>query len=366
MKTLNVAVGSLQSGDRFLAPTSVDFGELSGTWCEVGDPVDAASGSLSLRTANGVVSLKLDMATEVALEVPEDWEQYTITLMPVGATAPPPPTEDVAVTEYEDWEEDTTDAVAMAEYIDETFGPNLEDAVWDEDVTANGIVHDFMWRHGPIPWVEFNGDPGRLQAFYAGSMIALICRLGAREFLRRVPSMREMALLEMAEALSATDLDCPADGRPESALAVARIHLNLYDERDDEDDLESAAEAIGTALYRISEVDVAQPSIERVQSDLVHPIAERLDTIGQRGRGDELRELLRLYGLCDCDACTDARVRGIAALPAGASFEVWTAVAGEVDKFTATLRSLDGTIALVEAAEGSREVDLRHTMIWPD
>jgi hypothetical protein len=25
-------------------------------------------------------------------------------------------------------------------------------AVWDEDVTANRIVHDFIWRHGPIPW----------------------------------------------------------------------------------------------------------------------------------------------------------------------------------------------------------------------
>jgi hypothetical protein len=177
--------------------------------------------------------------------------------------------------------------------------------------------------------------------------------------------MRDMALLEMADALSATDLDRPADGRPESALAAARIYLSLYDERGDEEDLESAAEALETALYRIADVKVAQPPISRVSPDLLHPIGERLDKIGQRDRGDELRWILNIYGLCVCDACTDTRVRRIAELREGASIDVESFVSGELEEFTARFRSLEGTIALVEAAEGSREVDLRDAMIWP-
>src|SRR5262249_46129160 len=91
----------------------------------------------------------------------------------------------------------------------------------------------------------------------------------------------------------------------------------------------------------------------------------RLDKIGQRDRGDELRWLLNIYGVCVCDACTDARVRRIAELREGASIDVQSFVSDEFEEFAARFRSLEGTIALVETAEGSREVDLRDAMIWP-
>jgi hypothetical protein len=296
------------------------------------------------------MTLELDPAIEVAIERPDDWEEVQILLLPRTSAGEV---------------EAEPEAMALARQIDDMFGPDLTDAFWDEDVTANRAIHQLMWQYGPIPWAEFSDtDAGRRghYGYYAGAVIDVICKLGAVEFLRRVPAFRELALAEMSEALAADNLDSTPGGRPEGPMVAARLRLALFDEMDDKDDLDVAAEATHAAL-QCGVVNVARPSTERLR-DLVHVVAERLDATDAQVDADELRWHLCVYCICPCDACTWTRARRVGKYRHGAPVEVQSFATSRFEIHRGFFGSLVQTRAFIDVNGELQAFDLHDTQVW--
>lgn len=343
----SVPIRALRAGDRFLLPRL----DSAYDWYVVTAEFDPAAGELRATGQEGVESLDLEPDFEVLVELPDDVDEFTITITPWPSLS-------------------GLDPAALARQIDQTYGPDLEEAVYARDRRVDAAVRDLIWEQGPIIGSEF-GVPREaadrvetLAGRYMLLMVELVIALGLQEFFERVPRFRKVAKAEMANILAVPDL-VEADQRPELSLTGALIYMSLYDEAGDPDHLDRASEEIETAMHQLAAIDALWPTANRISAEVLHPIAERLDAADDAWQADKLRSLLDPYGICSCAPCTSARARALQKSKPGTRVDVVTIASGDVEEFSATLVGMNGTAVDVSTPEGSRQLDLRSAQVRP-